>query len=451
MRAKWIVALFLAVALLCSCLTGLAETRSTQIDAYRIESISGADRLVITRHNEDGDLVDYLAAADGTILSDGYGFVRSAYDSSGSPLYSVEALKPEDDIHREGLIDNDGSVVVPLEYIRTECIGNRWAAGFKVVRATGEEYDYYNMFGSDRYVVDAVDIYYRGQLVGTLGREDYSYAYAYGDYLRLQDRNGKYTFYNKELEKSPIKRAGSDEYEYDYDADNNRVYYHQGSGVQAFCEGCPLTEEEVYWCYLNEDNKVLDLQGNVVYEVPEDKTIGDLYPSRYAVMGELAQSDKYGVVDVLTGEIIIPMEYDWNMDYYEDEGYAAVKKDEMFGYVRKGGEVTCDFVYPYKDVEKEGLLSTVKDPEGGVIVLSAVAGILPEKYKSAYINGNKARAFRAENDAGQKAIIGLNGKELVPFGDYDEINVNYDATVAVTRDMEGAFFVWTMDYADAVE
>lgn len=61
------------------------------------------------------------------------------------------------------------------------------------------------------------------------------------------------------------------------------------------------------------------------------------------------------------------------------------------------------------------------------------------------------RSFIAENADGQQAIIGLNGKELVPFGDYQYIYANYDATVAVTRDSEGGYLVWIMDYEDTVK
>lgn len=448
MRTRCTVALFLVVVLLCCCLSGVAETRNHQIeDIYHMENSRYSDALIIEKYNEEGELVYYLAAADGTPLTDVYDYIS---ENPFNPLYEVEVLEPEDPVHCKGLITPDGSVLIPPVYVDTKIISDRWVAAFKVASSTSANYDYYAMVGTGYYLIDAIDIFYRGQLAGTLSRDEYIYAYGYGDYLCVQSRNGNYTFYNKSFEISPMKTNGSDEYEITY-VDGTRVYYHQGSGVQAFCEGCPLTEEEVSACYMADGEIIYDLQGNVVCQLKEGCESYNTYPSRFA---KVRLEDKYGIVDILTGEEVIPMEYDWNLDYYDskdhNDGYAIVNKDGMFGYVRKGGETICDFVYPYDDVLKEGLISTVNDPEGGVIVITAIAGILPDKYQSIFADDDM-RSFIAENADGQQAIIGLNGKELVPFGDYQYIYANNDATVAVTRDSEGGYLVWTMDYEDTIK
>ena len=443
MKEKWIVALILAVVVSCSCLTGLAEVQSVQIEAYSIKPAVLSDVLIMQIHNESGDLVDYLGTAGGTVLSDGYDNIQ---EDSYQPLYKVTALEPEDRINPNGLIDADGNVVIPPAYIDVKVLSDRWAVAFKAVSTDGEEYDYYNLFGSSRYLIDTVDIYFSGQLVGTLSRDDYAFAFAYGDYLCLQNRNGAYTFYNKAMEKSPYKADFSSEYDHTYVGDE-LVYFHQGSGEQAFCEGCSLKEEEVDQYYRIDDDKVYDLQGRAVYQAPEGFRIDSFCSPRHI---NVQQDDKYGIVDLRIGDVVIPVEYE-DVEYYANEGYAAVKKDSMFGYVRNGGDVTCGFEYPYDEVDKYyGTLSQWQDPEGGIVVLSSTAGVLPERYKDVRMVKN-GHAFVAENDDGQKALIGMNGKELIPFGDYDSVDVNQNATVAVTRDTEGMLLVWAINYTDAVE
>ena len=445
MRKKWLVALLLVIALTCTGVTALAGTRQMKIEASIVYCSPDTDSLIIRA--DDGNY--YLAAVDGTILSDGYDSIQS--NSYGQ--YTVKSSEPDDGLPHEGIIDKDGKVIVPPVYFEAESLSDRWAVGYNCVACSEADamYILYKSNSKEYYKVDTADLYYRGQLIGALDSGECAEVYyAYGDYICVVRPSGMRVFYNNVLEKAPGESYSSSEYDEKYE-DGKWVYYHQGTGMQAFCEGCPLTEDEVENCYAQDSGVVYDLQGNVIYQVEEGKYLSYSNPPRCV---EIYADEKHGVVDVVTGEEIIPMEYDSIYEYYDNEdhtdGYAAVNKDGLFGYVRRGGEVTCGFEYPFDDVNKYyGLLSYVNDPEGGVIVLSAVAGVLPERYQYVDIDSH-ARAFVAQNEAGQYAIIGLNGKELVPFGDYNSLDVNNDATVAVAYTSEGEYLVWTFDYQDAV-
>ena len=440
------IALFLALLLALGCFSAIAETRQFYIEADSLDIARNSDVLIIGREG-----ATYLAKPDGTVVSAGYDNIS---EESWTAFFRADAPEHEDKLHYKGLIDAEGRVIIPMQYATLSVLSDRWQLAFKCEPVEDEadsDYTLYFLNGSKEYYrFGAVDVYYDAVLEGTLSGEEYMTAYAYGDYLCVSGPNGEYTFYNKCMVKAPYISGYSDEFICEY-VDDTPVYIHQGTGTPAFCAGCTLEEDEVDYIYLTEDNTAYDLRGNVVCVLEEGCSFECwMLDSRCA---SVKKDDKYGVVDVLTGEVLIPMEYDRLGEYCCDEvtleGYVFAVKDGKAGYVRRGGEVTCDFEYDADDVIEEGLLSYVYDPEGGIVVLSAAAGILPERYESADLHTG-ALAFTAGDAEGRVALIGLNGKELIPFGEYDYIYVNDSATLAYGYNDDG-YVVWTIDYADALE
>ena len=418
--------------------SAIAETVVTDIQASSVDLNSNNDRIIISDKNGY-----FLADARGNKLSGYYYSISRAYDAPN--LMVVKANTS--DIQREGVIDLDGNVVIPTKYGDVSILSSRWQICYTLTPSNDKEVGDYTFsdYSSGKkyyYYIDTVDIYYMGTLIGTIGRTDYDYATCYGDYLAIKNRAGKYTFYNKEFKASPYQVDYSFEYDSNY-KNGKTTYIHSGSGQTAFVPECTLTPDEVSVCYMVEKGKILDLQGNTV------ATLKQNYDSVSTVRGKYTQVrlyGKYGLIDIEGNEVIAP-EYDgmsYNYSNTADLGFVGVKKDDLFGFVNFKGKVVVDFVYGESAVRDQGTFAYIKDLSGKIIVLSGLVGELPERYADVSISSS-ALAFVAERSNKQKAVIGLNGQELVPFGEYSSLYVNQAGTVAVAYLGNRQYQVWSFD------
>ena len=433
--------LVLSILIACTAAAG-AETIVTDVDASSVDVISSNDRIVITVKAGT-----YLADAKGKKLSAYYDYISRSYDAPNL----MEVRANTNSVHREGIIDTDGNIVVPAKYGDVSILSSRWQIGVTLTPSTEKEVgDYsftnYSTGKKTYYYVDKVDIYYKGTLVGTVDRTDYDYAYCYGDYICLKNRAGKYTYYNKDFQPSPYKTDYSSEYDTQYKS-GKTTYIHAGSGQTAFAPGCTLTPDEVYVCYQLEKGQILDLQGNVVASLKQNYDSVSTFRGKYT---QVRLYGKYGLIDDQGNEAIAP-EYDGMSYSYSDTaylGFAGVIKDGLFGYVDFNGNVVADFVYGQNAVRDQGTFAYIKDLSGKTIVLSGLVGELPERYADVSISSG-ALAFVAERSDGQKAVIGLNGQELVPFGEYRYMYVNKAGTVAIAYLESRQYRVWQIDEGTA--
>lgn len=435
-----------ALLLVCGMLPAAAETRHPDISGYDVSACRWSDRLIVSR--KDGSVV---TDTDGTALTDKYDIIL---EDSETGMFKVRAFNSEDGVNREGLLDTDGGVVIPAVYGDIDVVSLRWNLGLRLKQSTEESCDYtvsnWSTGTKTFWLIDSVDVYYCGTKVGTLPRSDYSLAVAYGDYIAFRSRSeALYVFYDREFNRSPVPADGNGEYSSQY-KNGRTLYYHQGTGQQAFCASCTLNASEVERALHAENGKVYDLQGNVV------STLKQNYDSiRTPIAGGFATVKVYGkkgVVDVLTGEEIVPVEYDdiksFTYDGNTGVGYACAVKDGKIGFVRNDGVVTCDFVYAEGAARDYGTFAYVKDLTGGIIVLSAQAGELPGRFAEVSMRSG-GRSFVATDDQGRMAVIGLNGEPLIPFCECRSMSVNLDATVATGSLGSSSYAVWTMDYEDA--
>lgn len=330
-----------------------------------------------------------------------------------------------------GIIDGyTGSVLVPCLYRYVERLSSRWGLGVNLKPATEENYDYkstdYNTGDRTYYLVTTYDVYYRGTLVGELDRLDYERAYAYGDYLRVRNRAGKYVSYDRNFTRSPYEGNYSDEYD-----EVRGVIYHTGSGQAAFTAGCTLTPEEVSVCFREMDGRFVDLQGNTTGPCHYYSCYG-IKNNRYA---RVRQRDKlYGVTDVYGNEIV-PCIYE---DVYEGGfagGYVAVKKDGLLGYVNESGELTCEFTYNYDNARIRGPFATFQDMTGGVVVVSA-EGLLPDSYADVSMNNYSGYygeivnpCFAAQDKNGNVGVVNIYGETIIPFDNLQKYPINYDISL----------------------
>ena len=368
------------------------------------------------------------------IKPDGTKLTNEIYTSisavSSYPFFKVEA-DSKDGVHDEGLIDDQGNVIVPVMYADVSVVSDRWAYGVKLTPSSGDDKDYTftNFSTGDKtfYRIDTVDFYYRGKQAGTLSRSDFDgYPTAYGDYICIQNREKKRVYYNSAMEKSPVD---GDYGEYTSTYKNRATHYvHNGTGMPAFETGCTLTPAEVEKSIVYENGKFLNLQGEEAFRAAQNYDYFSGFHGDYAVV---TMNRMKGLIDA-AGQEVIPLEYE-EIGNYEDQyltfGVISAEKDGKFGFLDAAGNVTCPFTYSKDIVSNRGILASIKNLDGTIIVLSGLAGELPEHYSDVELMSD-ARAFVAKNAEGECSLIDATGETLIPYVDTWSISYNRAATVA---------------------
>ena len=439
---KRILAMVTALALCVCAAAACAETtvESKVIEAYNLELNTKANTLVLT----DGKTYDkYVVDTEGNKLSDSF-----AYISSNDGFYTVG----NEDLHL-GLLDGQGKQLLPLEYGEIKTYGSKWIAGIKLVVSEDSEEnpDYKALLGNKSYMIDSVDVYYAGEKKGTLTRAEWDYAKAFGDYIAIEDRNDKMSFYNKDFVKSPAEASYAYEYNNDY---STKTVTHLGSGQAAFTAGCTLTADEVLQSvWVNSDKQLLDLQGNV---------LADLSGYRNAQVDaesnliKLENADgKVGLADS-TGKEIIPCVYD-KMSYALagalKSGYLYVEKDGKNGFVNLATGEETGFTFMKDAGDQRANFILVNDAREGKILISAMAGELPGRYKEtnaafqAQADGNPYAIVKEMDDTCR--VVGQKGEEVLPgvtFSGIYDAKISDDGTLILLPGERGSYTLYTISY-----
>jgi len=331
----------------------------------------------------------------------------------------------------KGIVDGRGVEMVPAQYGDVDVISDRWQLGIRFTAGTVDNYDYKSWSQDDVfYLVDTVDVYFCGQMVGSVTRTEYDYVSAYGNFICIKSRDNHYYFYNKDFVKSTYPETdSSSEYQYDYDTE---IITHVGSNTPAFCEGCTLTEGEVEQSIYVRSKKGLALDGTVLFDLSDEVDYVDQFRGNYA---RVEKDDKYGLID-RNGNIVLPIEYDDIpvVDYSDypffHQGYQPVEKDGCIGIAdmsgnlvylsRYSGDVARIYNFPFIDVE---------DTNGEHIVIS-IAGEFPERFTEARFYGN-AQIFTAKNSEGKWVVRDISNNDVItPFeADYASFNVSNDGSM----------------------
>ena len=261
-----------------------------------------------------------IFGSDGTLLSDAC-YPTMQYCGSDEPYYVV-ASEGDDVANRWGLVDGyTGQLSVPTQYFTIAYLSDRWQVGVVVTEGSESSYDF-RTSQDDGYVyysADHFDVYYGGALVGTLERDavdagDPSYsANAYGDYLYVEDREGKLRCFDKTLTASAYpSEFGEGSYsEYTWEG------VHKGSNQQAFAPDCTLTPDEVGNPYLTDGGILYDLQGNMVLRAPSGIYLREYEMSRWAeICGyPLFPKDLCGVGENLKRKEIKALMTQWDKEF----------------------------------------------------------------------------------------------------------------------------------------
>ena len=391
-------------------------------------------------YRPDGTQGYRLVDAAGTILvSEDAGYIDMS-PKSGSTFYSVE-VPSEDGVHDEGLIDSEGRVIVPAKYADVDVISDRWQVGVLLTpcEADDKDYTFTNFSTGEKHFfrVEAADFYFDGALAGTLPRADYGSCTAYGAYICVTNIARERVFYDSHMNKSPRKAEYGGEFDSEYRS-GGTVYFHQGTGEQAFVAGCTLNPDDLDNPYQYDKGVVYDIQGREAFRTVQNYDTVRAFKDGYA---KVRMNGLYGLIDS-AGNEVIPLLYD-DLGYLDEHpfvyGYTSAVKDGKFGFLDAQGHETCPFVYSADAVKNRTTFGQIQNLDGTIIVLSAVAGELPEHYQDvSFPTYSGSRAFVATNANKEYAIIDWYGNALLPYTDlYRSIELSADGTLALLRGEAG--------------
>lgn len=413
---KWLIAVLL-IALLPLTVAGAETTVDEKVlDYYSVTLNEEAGTLAVqTERRGAYTVVD----TDGNVLSDGYESM-----SAQNGYYTVRA---GEEINNTGMLDGQGKLIVPMQYGDTEYFSDRWQAGIVLTEATSDNYDYQSFLGEKCFfLIERVDLYYRGTKIGSLDRSAYSSATAYGDYLYVRDRDKNMHYYDNQLNESGYEGSTVGEYDSQY-ASGSEKFIHCGTGTEAFTEGCTLTEDQVETAVMPRMQKdgyaIVGLDGKEIALVTYN-TVYD-YSGDYARV--LSENRMNGLLD-RTGAEVVACVYDKLENYSIRCGYVAAVKDGMLGFVNLETGAETGFEYAENAIKERTPFAMLTENDGKIAVLSAAAGMLPDRYDEARSEiSMEVPAFAAEKD-GQAGVIDLVGNVIIPLdGTYDDV---YDFTFA---------------------
>lgn len=419
-----------------------AETtvQSRDIEAYDLELNTAANALILT---DKETRMQRVTDTELNPLSEEYSYISS------EGAYFVAA---NDDLKR-GLLDSQGKLILPMEYGDFELLSDRWIAGVRLTESTDSEEnpDYRSMFGGKSYMIDTVDLYYAGEKKGTVSRKEWKNAKAFGDYLAIQDRDGKETFYNKDFAVSGAESKYAYEYNDDY---STKTVTHLGSGQAAFTAGCTLTAEEVQQSvWVNGDKELLDLQGNVIASLKIYKYTNVDAESNLIKLE--SEEGKKGLADS-TGKEIVPCLYDsfsYALKGAMKAGYLYAEKDGKCGFVNLSTGAETGFTFTKDAGSQRASFILVDDPREGKILISAAAGELPERFAEANATfpnkGDGCMYAVVKGQDGTCRIIGQLGEDILPgvtFSSVYDPKISEDGTLILLKGERGQYTLYTVNY-----
>ena len=436
------------------------QRRIIPIDVKDLEVVGNGETLIATHLSGKKQLINKY----GQLLSKPFDNLE---DQRNIQNVVIEEYKDDDKDTYEGLLNQEGKVIIPIKYDRIISISNKWTIGAIAVEYTGEDgvdYDFKSRSSINKYRY--YDFYYNDVYLATVNSEEckgVEYINAYEDYLAICDNEGDYHFYDKYFKLSPLdqtSRDGTEEFyeyrhgdEYSYDPETN-LYYHNGSGQVSFSPECNLHTSEVEVKF----KKIISFRHIFVYDLYGNLAVNFPIPLNHRIYfngndyyGKITDeyTKKEGVINAL-GEIIIPPIYDEvALDSIVTGKYGALcaKSGQKQYYLNTQGDIICEFDVTGGFFHCPTFM--VIDDGSGKKVYTCKAGLLPETYRSAYISDSEDRTIIVSNYAGQTSLIDIEGNVLIPFDpNYEVIESNADGTVALVRRKKGGYLIYQFDFND---
>ncbi|MBR2571399.1 MAG: DUF1002 domain-containing protein, partial [Clostridia bacterium] len=301
----------------------------------------------------------------------------------------------DDQDRKSGLLNTDGTVLIPNRYDDVVVPGNMWGVGITMRPGTDEDYDYWTYDGK-KYQIDTADVYYLGGgtavPAGTLSREAYIEAAGVGDVLIVRDRKGSCTTFD--------------------------------SGFAAVEHPADFSESTY------DDSRRLGEKLSSQMKIGVGKFYGN-----YAIGYD---NDKCGVVDRY-GNQILPFAFD-SVNVSEGSslisgGYMCAEQNGQLVYAVQGGDVTARYPVNEDDlVWNYGMASRVRKGTGGdtsVIVAGdgAVFEVNDPNSSLSALSASKGLMWKAERVDGYD-LLDWHGNTLLTGSDNYSLSANGNYLIA---------------------
>ena len=340
--------------------------------------------------------------------------------------YGFFSVRNADDINNKAIIDGSGNLLTGYQYADFSVLNENWVLGIKVTPTTGELYDYTGSSNA-KYLIYAVDVYdfSRGVMVGTLRRETYKRAQIVsGEYLLVLDRNDNVQLYDKNLQ--PIDSAYTSYYDdelYVTTVGFEKCVVSRTTGetvAKGLSRAYSINRSDYYWVKGEASRSgwgLMDREGNLLTELDYDSD----YSTNYGGYIEVSYYDKTGLMRLSDGKLIVPCEYDdilygYNGYSYISNGYIAVVKDGKVGFVDTEGNVTCDPKYARTAVTVLGCTMYATDLDGSIIVIAADGTITRNiQALKEYGCSDDGYFLSVQDGNGAWGVIDWHGETVLPF------------------------------------
>lgn len=442
---KKLVSLLLVLAL-CSALALSAAAEATVISTNTIShsvTLCNATNCYYYRTNAGYQLFD----AEGNALSAAYG---DMYHRQHGRYLEV---RDEGGINTYGLLDGAGKELLPFGYGDFQYIDDNWVLAYVLEPADGDTSEYKDSDGN-RYNVGRTDVLYKGQLIGSLTRDDYVKSYvaaARGSYLYVKKSSSHVYWLDSSFNRIDVESndyISTAEY-YDF---GKKGVLHNPTQQYAFTPGCTLKAEDVdqYVWFDDEQGALLDLQGNVIAS-------GLVYSYAYHEKDHflMKRDGLYGIV-AADGTQITEPKYaqiaESNGELFSSGYNALLDENGCLSYVDKTGAVTASVSYQLSSNDYKGFLFNspfaVVNNMGRYLVITAACGELEETYEDFTTPGAKQRVL-AVKKGDSWGCIDLYGNTVVPFEYTNAPSVSGDGSLVAGRRSFSEYVVYHLSFDDA--
>ncbi len=442
---------------LLACLAALVLLTSFALADVEVETVPTdySASLCTATNNYIARLEDgyHLFDADGNVLS-------AAYSSIAARRYGlyveVQDSSNTKDLNYRGLLDAQGKQILPMQYADFDIFEPDWVLAYVLGPSDSDVGEYKDSKGN-KYIVTRTDVLYKGELIGTLTRDDYIKSYSVGvagPYLYVK-RDSKHMYWLD----GDFNRLDVESKDYVTTKEFTEIYkkgiFHNPTQQYAFVPGCTLTPDQVDQpVWLDTTNgQILDLQGNVLAS-------GLVYDYVYfrGNCFTVRRGDLWGILDLQGNEIVAPL-YD-EIAYHEDgmflQGYNAVLDEKgRLSYIDVNGNVTASVDYEltssdYKGFSYNAAIVAVKNM-GKYMLISATHGELPGKYDDVSTTTGYHPFIAVQKD-GLWGVINMAGETVVPFELRWTPTISKDGTIILgsTEAREYFFYKVTVDTPAAI-
>ena len=391
-----------------------------------------------------------LFDAEGNALSATY---RSMSVKQSGYYLEVQNVAAAEDLNCLGLVDAAGREILPLVYGDIDIIEPDWVLAYVLGPAEGDVGEYKDSSGN-QYIVTRTDVVYKGQIIGSLSREDFNKSYSVyprGAFLYVKLAADHVYWLDGSFNRVDV--TGDAVSISEYTSIYKQGVLHNPTQQYAFTPGCTLTGDQVeqhVW-YDSTEGVILDLQGNVLAS-------GLAYDYAYFRQDAFVvkKDGLSGVID-LAGNVIVPLAYkeiaspsngglfDW--------GYvAAMDAQGRLFYYSESGEISASVAYEmtsssdYKGFTYGSPIVAVKNL-GKYMLISATHGELPGSYDDVSINA--ARPIAVVKQGEYWGCVDMAGNVVVPFELRYAPTVSADSTLVCGTNQDRTDVIYHLNLSAA--